>query len=166
MIEALGLVLGVMLLACSAPPEITIDFKNRSVNGVNVTTGTTQDVTRKFGEPDSTISTATDYYYLEEGIIFNFDLSGKARYIYCVLNPALVSKWAEYSDIEKNKISTMPPRKNLIRKYSEKYFKNNFGEPRSKHTIILVGLGNVTELDYNSFSVLLKENKTFGIFLH
>jgi hypothetical protein len=163
---SLGLALAVVTVACTSSPGIDIDLKKRSVNGIKVSTSSIQDVKNKLGEPDSTISTVTDYYYLNDGIIINFGLSSKTRYIYCVLNPKLVSKWTNYSDSEKNKISTMPMRNGLIRKYTEKYLRDELGEPRSKQSYILEGIGNITELDYDQISILYKNDKPFGIFLY
>ena len=163
---ALGLALAVVTVACTSSPGIDIDLIKRSVNGIKVSASSIQDVKNKFGEPDSTISTVTDYYYLDDGIIVNFGLSSKTRYIYCVLNPKLVSKWSNYSDSEQNKISTMPMRNGLIRKYTEKYLRNELGEPLSKQQYILEGLGNVTELDYEWVSILYMDDKPFGIFLY
>lgn len=166
LIMALGLVLAVGMVACSSSPGINIDFEKRSVNGISVKASTAKDVQNKFGVPDKTTSTANEFFYPKDGIIFKFQLSSKIRYIYCILNPMLVSKWSEYSDAEKKKISTMPMRNNLIKKYTKKYFKDKIGEPRLEHIINMDGLGDVTELDYNWVSVLFKDDKPFGIFFH
>jgi hypothetical protein len=154
------------MVACTSSPGIDIDFKKRSVNGINVATATIQDVKNKYGEPDSTISTATEYYYIKEGIIFNFDFASKIRYIYCVLNPEIESKWAEYTDAKKIKISVMPIRNKLIRKYSEKYLTGKLGQPNSKYVVNMEGLGHITELDFDQVSVLYKDDRPFSVFLH
>jgi hypothetical protein len=60
----------------------------------------------------------------------------------------------------------MPMKNSLIRKYNEKYLRDELGEPHSKQRYILDGIGNITEMDYDWVSVLYMDDKPFGIFLY